>query len=272
MSVASRATLAKLPKISWLIESLPACDHYDELLYNEFNMLRYNCSPNPAELEIPESLRSDTGFTNFPELTPEILESLRESGWSRVGVGAIVVNPLGEILILEHQPDSKGENKIPHHERFSIMTETSYRFDIRTTSPPPVEQPIDTLVRGFYEELGVKDLYRVSAFVSATDPWIFSAQCSVGGGHADESILALCAVIFVDESGAESLVRRYRENAPEISAADFVPFDMVASLPLRDGVLTLLDRARYNGFLDYTGKFKPLGSILPQLKSSEITN
>lgn len=217
--------------------------------------MQHNYSPsllNSLGGGVPKSLHQTRGFMDFPRLAPEDLKSLQDLGWSRVGVAAIFVNPKNEILVLKHQPDGDKILGI----QYGVLSETSRVLHGGNYSDS-IEQPLETLLRGVKEELGI-NLRQINALVPTTNPWIFSQEWPVGGKHGTERIFAICSVIFVDETSAKLLVKQYRKGNKEIAAANFMTLDMIPSLPLRDGTRESLDQIYSSGLLNYSGKFKSL--------------
>jgi len=152
-------------------------------------------------LEIPPCLQPGN-CQDFPDLLPEDLSLLRGLGWSRVGVVAAIINPAGDILTLENQPD--GDKILAT--QYGVLSETSRIYGTR------IEGPAETVARCMKEELGVNPA-QITTYVPTKNPYLIH-QWPVGGKHKGEYALAICPLIVVGDSSAELLKKPYNNTPP----------------------------------------------------------
>ncbi len=169
-----------------------------------------------------------------PALSDRELKALFRDGWSRVGVVALILDEDGNALLLEHTASDKTTDGM-----WGSLGETSlarYHGDEWELEPP-----MNTLLRGISEELGlnvpVSELRRPSKVPFFTMAW------PVGVDNPTEQAFAICPIVVVSNQ-----LRQQITEAPlseEITSATFVPLrDVVQNkFNLRPGASLWAERA-----------------------------
>lgn len=213
--------------------------------------------PKGVLLQYPDKFKPSVGVTEFPQITVEDLKQLKEQGWSRVGIVAIIMDSYGNILISENPPD---DDKVPRRQ-YGFSSETSHIYG------DTIESPLETLARCISEELDIDDPSEINAHIPATNPYII-VQWPVGGKHENEFALAICPVVIVDDDSAKLLTKIPDYSSPlkknEVTAADFIEPYRIPRLDCRDGIDETLRQIRSSGLLDPGIPLKSVSLTLPQ--------
>jgi hypothetical protein len=205
-----------------------------------------NSSSLSPELAIPDYFRPKPGRQEqiFPTLTQRDLNLLGQNGWHKIGIVATIINAAGEILMLEHKPD---DNKILTPQQFGVLSETSKQFQ----NGHVIEQPLETISRGFAEELTVKP-QKIAAYISSAKPYIVN-KLPVGGVNHDRFALGFCPVIFVSNSSMDYILNSVnKSNDSEIKRAVLCTYEETFGMTLRDGIREHLNTIKRVGLFDST--------------------
>ncbi len=125
----------------------------------------------------------------------DTLQSLYRDGWQRIGIVALVLDPDDKLLLLQH----RGNDKIVEG-MWGPLAETSVVQD--EGSKLDMESPIETISRGFKEELGleIKD-----DTLEKSIKGYFTMGWPVGINGALLKAFAICPVVHLDRESAESI-------------------------------------------------------------------
>ena len=168
-------------------------------------------------LAVPESLLPNRDLV-LPKLTPEVLEELRDAGWSRVGLMVAFLDKEDNIMMLEHNIRQKNG-----HGALGPLGETSQH------SGPIIEQPIETLYRGIQEELGIQHPERLELFMRPAGGWVVN-QWPRGDDYPDQYACAISFPVFLSDSVKEYLLS-IPHGTEEVGNLHFIPVDTVMEMP-----------------------------------------
>ena len=193
------------------------------------------------DLRIPDSLLSSEDHA-LPQLTSEVLNELREAGWSRVGLMIALVDSDGDILMLNHNARDKNS-----HGALGPLGETSQE------AGPVIEQPFETLYRGIQEELGIQHPGELDLWMYPHAGWVIN-HWPRGNDYPNEFACAISFPIFVSDAAKEYLLA-IPHGTEEIHGLQFIDSATISSMgedKLRPGVKNWLRQLTDAGLLDPT--------------------
>lgn len=191
----------------------------------------------------PEGLNPAAATRPLPqEITVADLQQAAEAGYKRFGLVTAVMDNLRRVMMLEHvgaagTPDGS----------IGPLGETSQIS--RTTDPPKVESPIQTLSRSLWEELRVGTPQKFELLARANGSWTIS-RWPVGARHKDDYALAIVPILRVSENDQQQLMAGFSPT-PEIRSIRFMrPQEITKAENLRPGTLEWLHTVIASGVLD----------------------
>ena len=186
----------------------------------------------------------------LPEITSETLDRLQEAGWFGVGLLVALVDTDGSVLMLEHHARDKNLEGM-----LGLLSETS------KISRPIIEQPMQTLFRGFKEELGKDNPNSMGLSMHQAGGWVIN-QWPHGVNRPDMFACGISFPVFVDDETREDILR-IEHNGEEVGAAEFMDPAIVLEMDdtmLRPGIKPLLTQLGTAGLLSSGADF---GGLVP---------
>lgn len=193
-----------------------------------------------ASLRIPDALQPDPELS-LPALTPETLDSLREAGWSRVGLMVAIVDTDGNVLMLNHNGRDKN-----CQDDLGPLGETSQQ------AGPVIEQPLETLFRGIQEELSVQQPAGLEMWMHERGGWVVNPWPR-GDGFPGEYACAISFPVFVSDKTRDYLLSIPHGTEEINGIRGFLKPSEILDLDdtsLRPGVKAWLSQLSEAGLLD----------------------
>lgn len=190
-------------------------------------------------LAIPDSLIPHND-TFLPSLDHTTLIDLQEKGWATVGLMAALINTDGNILMLRHNGRDKND-----HGALGPLGETSKQ------SGPVIEQPLETLLRGLGEELGVEEPADLNLWMRSRGGWVVN-QWPRGKNYPDQFACALSFPVFMTDDTVAHLLSVPHANE-ETSGLEFMAPSTILDMDeseLRPGVKPWLRQLMVGGLLN----------------------
>ncbi len=182
----------------------------------------------------------------FFEMGPSELARLRQAGYRRIGVGIVLLNLLGEVLVIEH----RGNHKVADGS-IGLISETV--MGSRNGTQTEVEPVKQTIRRCVSEELGV-DAADVHATTRIEEPFVLS-DWPVGTDSSLGWLLGINVSLLLDDEAASRCTDAV--STPEAKRAYFTDIDALLTASshtdlVRPGTEGCLLSLRDSGLLEVT--------------------
>jgi hypothetical protein len=168
------------------------------------------------QLKVPETLLPDSDFSRaLPLLDDRLVEELRGSGWSKLGIMVAVIDSDGRILMLRHRVSDKSSEGM-----LGPLGETTKSTPKEDGFPLLIEQPLETLYRGLIEETAVEDPTSLELYIHKSGGWEVN-QWPRGIQYPDEFNCAISFPVFVTDEVKDRILA-IQSRTEEIDGATFV--------------------------------------------------
>ena len=169
----------------------------------------------------------------LPVFDDSRLRMLHEEGWNRVGVLGLVLDSEGNALFLQHAASDKNPQGA-----WGTLGETS--LTLKNNEEWVIENPLQTLIRGMQEELGVP--VSVNDIRMPERSPFFHMGWPVGTSDLNESAFAICPVVVISNELKTAILAS--GPTEEIDYKIFAPLDTLAKAePMRHGTDIWIKRA-----------------------------
>jgi hypothetical protein len=171
----------------------------------------------------------------FSAYDEQLLNTLRQEGYQRLGVVSLILNRNFEVLLLEHAESEKNRAGM-----WGPLGETALAQP--TEEGWTAESSMETLARGYKEELGHELPFNEVRY--APDMPYFTFSWPVGINDTTANAFAVCPIIVVDEQLASRI--ESASKTPEVTSARFAGSELATEDPafslvsLRPGVVAWL--------------------------------
>lgn len=180
-----------------------------------------------GELAVPTSLQpgSELG-RQLPALDLATLDQLRHNGWHNIGIMVAIVDPDGRVMMQHHARREKNGHGV-----LGPLGETTKSMG------SAIEQPAETLYRGFKEETGIMSPQELGITLHAQDGWRIN-QWPNSDTYRHRFSCAIAFPAFLPPEGYEYLLDQFVPNEETYQLEFLEPGEILDMDPekLRRGV------------------------------------